>query len=322
MLMRISAAWSSRPAWVVGFAIAWPLTCAAKGAPPAPGAAHAAAAGTPVTVDLDAEWRRQYDDLARQFAERDWFAGIADQVLRRDALVLPADRDPTDVVVRRTEALLEDIRRLGPKGSLDEAARELKKLAARVGQSDPGRAEERYQLFAELCRVRRKIALANPLLDFDDILFVTRHGTTARHMCDQFFGMTGLPPSLGSGKAGPLPGVNAGEAHGGVALVKVYDGLKPWPAGTTIKALRIVQYLSETRQRPESGLPRDRPRRSGAGTRRPGDGPGRAGRQRPLPHAAWQGGVLPGPRQTGSGRDSASRTHPSNARKGGKEETR
>ena len=182
-----------RLAWVVGVAVAWAIACAAEGAPPAPGAAHAAAAGTSVVVDLDAEWKRQFDDLARQVAEREWFVQIADQVVRRDALILPADRDPADVVVRRTEALLEDIRRLGPKYSLEEAARELKKLAARVRQSDPGRAEERYPLFAELCRVRREICLANPLLDFSDILFITRHGTLGRHACKQYAGSRAKP---------------------------------------------------------------------------------------------------------------------------------
>ena len=41
--------------------------------------------------------------------------------------------------------------------------------------------------------LRREIALANPLLDFDDILFIKRHFCPGReslgnHMCDQYFG--------------------------------------------------------------------------------------------------------------------------------------
>jgi hypothetical protein len=159
----------------------------------APAAAPPAAPATAAADDLDAEWKRQFDDLARQLQERDWFAGVAGQSLRRDALILPADRDPVDVVVRRAEALLADILRLGPKYSLDVAAQSLRALAARAKESDPRRADSRYALFVEACRLRRTIALANPLLDFRDILFIKRHGTTGRHACKQFAGMRARP---------------------------------------------------------------------------------------------------------------------------------
>jgi len=44
----------------------------------------------------------------------------------------------------------------------------------------PGDAEARLKLFLEVCAVRRQIALANPLLDFNKLLFVKRHqGTSA-----------------------------------------------------------------------------------------------------------------------------------------------
>jgi hypothetical protein len=172
------------------------LALAALLSPPAAERAVSAAAadaGTPAEVDLNAEWRRQFDDLTRQFAERDWYARIAGEVVRRDALILPADRDAVDVVARRTAALLEDIQRLGPRHALDRAAAERRKLSARAKETEPRDRESRYQLFVEVCRLRRQIALANPLLDVGNIVFVTRHGTTYRHMCDQFFGMNARP---------------------------------------------------------------------------------------------------------------------------------
>jgi hypothetical protein len=64
----------------------------------------------------------------------------------------------------------------------------------------------------------------------------------------------GLPPShVGQDK--PAPAAAPSEPSGTVALVNVYDGLKPWPAGTKIKALRIVQIFPK----PVSAYDRHRP---------------------------------------------------------------
>ena len=46
----------------------------------------------------------------------------------------------------------------------------------------------REALFIEIGTVRRQIALANPLLDFNQLLFIKRVGTGANHMCDQYYG--------------------------------------------------------------------------------------------------------------------------------------
>jgi hypothetical protein len=46
----------------------------------------------------------------------------------------------------------------------------------------------REALFIEIGKVRRQIALANPLLDFSQLLFIKRVGTGANHMCDQYYG--------------------------------------------------------------------------------------------------------------------------------------
>ena len=84
-------------------------------------AAHARAAmpsdksATKAMAPTD-EWRQ----LAQDIANRKWFDRVASQAFDRQALILPADRDPLDVVLRRTAALLADLtssaRRAGPPG--------------------------------------------------------------------------------------------------------------------------------------------------------------------------------------------------------------
>ncbi|MBQ3331960.1 MAG: hypothetical protein IJG83_00915, partial [Thermoguttaceae bacterium] len=124
---------------------------------------------------------------------------VAEQALNIASTILPTDRDPLDVVLRRTRSLLDylvenfDL----PEGALvDEQAQldELDRLAAEVPPEDNAK---RRELFARVIPLRRKISLQNPLLDFDDILFIKRHPcrpleTTGNHMCDQFFGFHAL----------------------------------------------------------------------------------------------------------------------------------
>jgi hypothetical protein len=116
----------------VGLAVASAAIAAAPASPPA---------ARPVKVDLRHEAAKQFDILCAQFvwqrspwkpggdggvgAKRftfngqivnqrpdcTWFDKLAPETVRRDALILPEDRDPVDVALRRTEALLRDSRR-------------------------------------------------------------------------------------------------------------------------------------------------------------------------------------------------------------------
>ena len=63
-------------------------------------------------VDLEQEWEHQFAVLKHDLANRAKFEKVATQTLRPEALVLPSDRDPADIVLRRTAALLEDLKRL------------------------------------------------------------------------------------------------------------------------------------------------------------------------------------------------------------------
>lgn len=61
-----------------------------------------------------------------------------------------------------------------------------------------GRADaetDRQKLHAEVYALRRRISLANPLIDFDRVLFC-RTNAVGGHVCDQFFGFHATPGGL------------------------------------------------------------------------------------------------------------------------------
>ncbi len=142
----------------------------------------------------DPELRRQYLTLRHDLARRATFEALASQTFRAEASILKTDRDPTDVVLRRTAALLADIQKMPTATDLSAMAAELEQLRTANAETELPETAARYALFATACKLRRKIALANPLLrDFDEIVFIKRHGSLYSHMVDQFYGMTAQP---------------------------------------------------------------------------------------------------------------------------------
>ncbi|MGL4594038.1 MAG: NPCBM/NEW2 domain-containing protein [Thermoguttaceae bacterium] len=129
-----------------------------------------------------------------------------EQTYRVESTFFPSDRDPVDIVLRRTRALLNHLRTLSTdeKGAPDliEEEKALDALDAKNKEmevtDDVANIESRHSLFAEATSLREKIALQNPLIDFDKILFIKRHFNpepekTGNHMCDQFFGFHARP---------------------------------------------------------------------------------------------------------------------------------
>ncbi len=288
-----------------------------------------------VQVDLEREFKTQFDDLTGQLRNRSWFKKVAEQTFSPHSLILDTDREPVDIVLRRTQALLADIGSSIDRAKHDEFRRELSRLrdlcekppetggkkpdvtniplmkgwkvkraadgsgldkefqrpdfddsswddhevvvgktpfgdrrifyrvwvdvpaswkgksstiqfggvdddavvyvnGKRVGEhkgwndpfgcmvtkrikpgeknlialdctngSGPGGIHQavtlriddvgaRYELYVEACRLRRRVVLSNPRLDFDKILFMTGHFTT-NHCCDQYFGKNAKP---------------------------------------------------------------------------------------------------------------------------------
>ncbi|MBL7188038.1 MAG: discoidin domain-containing protein [Phycisphaerae bacterium] len=99
----------------------------------------------------------------------------------------------TKQVVERAEQLVRRLKRQGADAS------KLRKLSAdlvSLTESMKGDVsqEKRKALYFEARALKRQIALSNPLLDFDKILFIKRHDSVGVfHMCDQYYGCNAKP---------------------------------------------------------------------------------------------------------------------------------
>lgn len=157
------------------------------------GSALAASPERPLAELLKDESRLQYEQLSRDLQRRSWFQRVAAQAFNAAALVAESDRDPADIVLRRTRALLMDLQRTATAGQLDSLASALAGLEARARQTALTQTQPRRALYDDACVLRRQIALANPRLDFNSILFAKHHRARADHMCDQYFGFNAAP---------------------------------------------------------------------------------------------------------------------------------
>ena len=114
------------------------------------------------------------------------------QAFNPAANILASDRDPADVVARRTRALWNDLASSTDLKTAGDALTALENDLRTTSQEKPA---ARRDLYLKLCALRRTIAFANPLLkNLNSLLFITRealppeelyHGT---HMADQYFG--------------------------------------------------------------------------------------------------------------------------------------
>jgi hypothetical protein len=151
-------------------------------------------ASTAVKVELEVDWKHQYDDLNSQLQRREWFDTVAEQAFRMDALILRSDRKPLDVALRRTEALLKDLSAKIKPDLHRDFERKLKALHQRVnGSGSVAGSEEDRRLFNDVCQLRREISFANPLLDFDTIVFLKHRFPSLQHCCYQYYGGSAVP---------------------------------------------------------------------------------------------------------------------------------
>ena len=155
------------------------------------------AAGIPIDFDASDEAASRFASLQGQMAQP-WRPNVIEQAYRPESTIHQTDRDPLDVVLRRTDALAEHLQKMPGGPNLAAERSELKQLAERAERIDVEDAKARLEVFREVLKLRRKIAFSNPLLDFDRILFIKRHfnpdaETTGNHMCDQFFGFHARP---------------------------------------------------------------------------------------------------------------------------------
>ena len=145
-----------------------------------------------VSPDVMEDWHRQYRELAKGIEERSPHQAPEDQMLDRSAMILETDRNPLDIVLRRAEALLAHMRTMTDAPDLGEQERRLKLLMRRSQGGSGGEG-----MFIEVKRIIREALLANPLLDFDSILYVERKcvgpgNYDGGHMTTASFGHTQL----------------------------------------------------------------------------------------------------------------------------------
>ena len=146
--------------------------------------------------DAPSEQLDEYLRLVRDIKQKARFDRIADQTFLPESLILDTDRDPADIVYRRTAALLADLQAMPDAPNLSAQKTSLDAWKKQVETVNTGQTKERFALFLNLCELRREIALSNPLLSFNELLFVKKHRATYSHMCDQYYGVN-LPSGGG-----------------------------------------------------------------------------------------------------------------------------
>ena len=118
----------------------------------------------------------------RALVEADWIA--------QDALY-PAS-EPFSLGHLRD--LLGRGRALAERLNADAAA--FSRMAAKLEALDPGEVGqiERREFYLRARRALRQVAFTNPLLNFEEILFIKRHHPKGVfHMCDQYYGYNAIP---------------------------------------------------------------------------------------------------------------------------------
>jgi len=144
------------------------------------------------------DWKAQYEQIKAQIAGRGRYRFPAEQILNAQATILDTDKTPLDVGLRRTEALLAKLRTMPNAPDLQAVARAVADIKA-----EGAKGGDALELYLRLRAETRKAILANPLVNFKDILFVSRgvrNDASRRkseydgdHFCDQYYGHNGRP---------------------------------------------------------------------------------------------------------------------------------
>ncbi|MDR1491581.1 MAG: discoidin domain-containing protein [Planctomycetaceae bacterium] len=146
--------------------------------------------------DADTEQINEFLQLTQNIKEKAKFDKVAAETFLPDSLILDGDRDPVDVVLRRTVALLADLKTLEASPDFSGYEKTLTALKNEAEKISVEQKKQRIELFVKITALRRQIAFSNPLLNFNELLFVKKHRATYNHMCDQYYGVN-LPSGGG-----------------------------------------------------------------------------------------------------------------------------
>ena len=153
---------------------------------------------SPYFLDLTDQFNRLVEELGRP----EYYEAIASQTPTEQAGLMEGDRDPADVVLRRTRALWLSLREVDEEEFADGSEidglplRErafFEKLASAAEKTPIENVAERFKLFLTAAFTRRALMLERSELDFESILFVKRNRSNYSHICDQFYGRSAMP---------------------------------------------------------------------------------------------------------------------------------
>ena len=128
--------------------------------------------GAEVSPEVRQSWEEDYASLKAALRQRDNPHALLrpgeerKEVADIQSLYWESDRTPADVALRRTAALLEHLKQLPGAPDLEALEQELAAASSR----HTGAADDPALYFA-VRRIGRDVALANPLLDFDSLIF-------------------------------------------------------------------------------------------------------------------------------------------------------
>jgi hypothetical protein len=124
-------------------------------------------------------WSEEFDSLAGSLSQnalaKQTAHAAASVAANPQSLLFPSDRTPLDVVLRRTGALLDDIRKMPHAPDMAGFERRLNDLMAKrssLAKSAAAGTASQRGLFMQAALLRRSIAFVNPIVDFDSLVFV------------------------------------------------------------------------------------------------------------------------------------------------------
>lgn len=146
------------------------------------------------------DWAEEYAFLEKEItklkANHFNLERLEKEAARSSSVYKTTDQTPFDITLRRTKALLEHLQHEYENKPLPPALKQsTENLAAweqAYTQKKPATPEAALTSYSELCKIRRKLAFSNPLLNFDKITFLThytqRQGRGEIHIVDQYLG--------------------------------------------------------------------------------------------------------------------------------------
>ncbi len=152
-----------------------------------------------LSINRKDEIEAEYNNLLFQITNKEKDTSVISKLKKESfsehSLIWETDKTPLDIIARRTGALLTHLIEKNSNKKLELYKQQFEKLLVQKKSLRLEKEELSKELFAKFYELRRKIAFNNPLLDFDQIIFL-KHNKTRRgdkHMVDQYEGHNAAP---------------------------------------------------------------------------------------------------------------------------------